>query len=88
MDQDIAKGNDAAVVGNAGGGVRVVLLKAAQGFTDDLKVALQGLAQQPVLLKLHQHHTVGCCFDKVRRVANIFKQLGRARMHRRFGVNG
>jgi hypothetical protein len=62
--------------------------QTAHGFTDDFEVALHGLAQQPVLLELFQRHALRRYLDKVRRAADIFKQLGSARMHRQIGGTG
>ena len=88
MDQDVAKRDDAAVVGDAGKGVGVVFFQTAHGFTDDFKIALHGMAQQAVLLELLKRYALRLYLDKVRRATDIFKQLGRARMHKRIGGTG
>ena len=69
------------------GALGVVLRETFQGLADDFEVAFHGLPQKAiavvVLYRLAAHNLT----DEIRGVANVLKQLGRFRLHKRAGVS-
>jgi len=87
VDQDVAEGDDLAVVVDARRGFGVVLCEALNRLADNLEISLDGLPQQAVGTVVSQTLTVRHLADESRGVANVLKQLRRLGMHRPFGAS-
>jgi len=75
MDQHVAEGNDLRHLRNSRRGARVSLRQALDGFADDLEVAFDGLAQQPIRTVDRERSALRHVADESRGVANVFKPL-------------
>ena len=87
VDQDVAEGDDLALVGDARRGFGIVLREALDRLADNLEIPLDGLPQQAVGAVVSQTLTLRHLADESRGVADVLKQLRRLGMHRPFGAS-
>lgn len=71
MNQDIAKGDDALIVGNLCGGSRIELAQLRQSLTDDFELALHRGLEQLVGLIMSLGFPRRKCVNATSRLADI-----------------
>ena len=82
VDQDVAERNDARVLAQAGGRLRVISGEASHSLADDLEVAFYGLPQQPVLGVVFEPLLLDDHKDEGGGVADVLERLrGTLRPH-------